>query len=138
MPHVGAGEAVQHPSTLLAPGAQDWCFRENQYGNWLPIQVPYSDNSFRLLHCNFESCGVRGSPDWAVTMIEAVPRFGCVLLPYPPQPLSVSDSATDVSAAVTISSEARAWNNLGPRPLPTQKLSIVHTFASELVPKIAR
>jgi hypothetical protein len=26
------------------------------------------------------------APDWAMTMIEAVPRFGCVLLPYPPQP----------------------------------------------------
>src|SRR5258708_24349711 len=78
------------------------------------------------------------APDWAVTTIEAVPRFGCVLLPYPPQPLSVSDSATVVSAAVTVSSEARAWNDPGLRPLPTQKLSIVHTFASELVPKSAR
>ena len=81
---------------------------------------------------------MRASPDRAVTMIEAVPRFGCVLLPYPLQPLSVSDSATVVSAAATVSSKARAWNNPGLRPLPTQKLSIVHTFASELVPKIAR
>src|SRR5204863_7489809 len=46
-------------------------------------------------------------PDWAVTMIEAVPRFGCVLPPYPPQPPIASPKATIASTAVAVSHEAR-------------------------------
>jgi len=41
-----------------------------------------------------------------VTVFEAVPRFGCLPPPYPPQPPSVSDSATMVTAAVAVKSEA--------------------------------
>src|SRR6266849_10133946 len=48
------------------------------------------------------------APDRAVTTIEAVPRLGCMPLPYPPQPPSVSASAIIVNAAVAVSSEARA------------------------------
>jgi len=52
------------------------------------------------------------APDWAVTMIEAVPRFGCVLLLYPPQPLITSPSAAIAATAVAGSSEARATRTL--------------------------
>ena len=37
--------------------------------------------------------------------IEAVPRFGCVLPPYPPQPPIASPRATIVNTAVAVSSE---------------------------------
>ena len=34
-------------------------------------------------------------PDWAVTTMEAVPRFGCAVLPYPPQPPIASPGHND-------------------------------------------
>jgi hypothetical protein len=48
------------------------------------------------------------APDWAMTMIEAVPRFGCVLLPYPPQPPMTSPNAIIAATAVAVLSEAGA------------------------------
>jgi hypothetical protein len=47
--------------------------------------------------------------DWAVTMIEAVPRFARILLPYPPplQPPIASTSTTIASDAAAARIEVR-------------------------------
>src|SRR6266566_276858 len=53
-------------------------------------------------------------------MIEAVPRFGCVLLPYPPQPPIASPRATIASTALAVSSEARAFRSFPLRAITRQ------------------
>jgi hypothetical protein len=47
-------------------------------------------------------------------MIEAAPRFDCVLLPDPPQPLITNPSATIAAPAVAVSSRARAVRRFPP------------------------
>ena len=51
-------------------------------------------------------------PDCAVTVIEAVPRFGCVPLPYPLQPPITNASTIIAPAAATVSTEVRSIRRL--------------------------
>jgi len=59
------------------------------------------------------------APDWAVTMIEAVPRFGCALLPYSPQPPMTSPSAIIAATAVAVIKEAGAIRTFLARHITT-------------------
>jgi hypothetical protein len=47
------------------------------------------------------------APDWALIMTIAVPRFACMLLPYPPQRRIASPIAMIVIAAVAVTREGR-------------------------------
>jgi hypothetical protein len=58
-----------------------------------------------LWHCDADRA--RNRPDWALIMTIAVPRFACMLLPYPPQRRIASPIAMIVIAAVAVTREGR-------------------------------
>ena len=72
----------------------------------------------RLLHREIDRGGVTHTPDVAVTTIEAVPRFACLL---PPQPVEeIRDPATSVLANPASSSEYRRRGRDLPAPAKTK------------------
>jgi len=102
----------QHFSSRIAL----WSLRSTQYRTWPQIQVPYKNDAIIGVlrrYCTVTLIVVVWAmlADWAVTMIEAVPRFACILLPYPPppQPPIASTSTTIASDAAAARIEVRLW-----------------------------
>jgi hypothetical protein len=110
--YFGTDVAVQHPSTPLAQEGRIGASKK-KYGTWLASRVPHRNSSFIGIlsgYCTVTLAVVAReiAPDWAVIIIEAVPRFGCVLLPHPPQPPITSPNAIIGAPAAAVSSEAGA------------------------------